>query len=81
LYLSHFDFRLTHKPGTANTQADPLSRFPSNQVSDADNNHQQRVLRPEHFASIGALAVADIDTLKHDIRNAADWDPEVILAL
>jgi RNase H-like domain found in reverse transcriptase len=25
LYLSQFDFHLTHKPGTAITQADPLS--------------------------------------------------------
>ena len=38
LYLSRFDFSLTHKPGKTNTQADPLSRLPMHQVSDADDN-------------------------------------------
>ena len=47
LYLSRFDFRLQHRPGKANTQADPLSRMPQHHVSDADDNNQRVVLCPE----------------------------------
>jgi hypothetical protein len=38
LYLSRFDFCLTHKPGTANTQADPLSCIATHLITDADDN-------------------------------------------
>jgi RNase H-like domain found in reverse transcriptase len=49
LYLSHFDFRLTHKPEVANTQADPLSHISTHLVTDADDNHDQIVLKHKHF--------------------------------
>jgi hypothetical protein len=81
LYLSRFDFRLTHKPGTANTQADPLSHFSTHQVADADDNRDQRVLRPEHFTATVAASTEVSDTLERDIRNIADRNPEVVLAL
>ena len=38
LYLSHFNFLLTHKPSSSNTQADPLFRISTHTISDADNN-------------------------------------------
>ena len=38
LYLSRFNFHLTHKPGTALTQVDPLSRLSTHQTTDADDN-------------------------------------------
>jgi hypothetical protein len=44
LYLSQFDFCLTHKPGTANTQADSLSRLSTHLVTDTDDNKAQQVL-------------------------------------
>ena len=81
LYLSRFDFRLTHKPGTTNTQADPLSRISTHLVSDADDNRDQIVLRPEHFASAAVTVAEDSDPLERDIRTATDLDPEVLVAL
>ena len=79
LYLSRFNFHLTHKPGTALTQADPLSRLSTHQTTDADDNRDQVVLRPDHFTD--AIAASTSDTLEEDIRKATDLDSEVVLAL
>jgi transposase InsO family protein len=81
LYLSRFDFHLTHKPGITNTQADPLSRLPSPLVTDADDNRAQVVLRPDHFTSLAASSIEHSNTLEQDIRQATDRDPEVLDAL
>jgi hypothetical protein len=81
LYLSRFDFSLTHKPGSTNTQADPLSRIPTHLITDADDNQNQIVLKPKHFASAAEHAVDDPDNLEEDIRNATNLDPQVLLAL
>src|SRR5690606_8398668 len=54
LYLSRFHFHLEHRPGKANTQADPLSCMPHHLVHDHDDNTQQVVLRPEHFERLAA---------------------------
>ena len=64
LYLSRFDFHLTHKPGTANTQADPLSRISDHHTADADDNHAQVVLKPNHFASLAASSDLDNSTFE-----------------
>ena len=40
LWLSRFDFRMVHKSGKSNTQADALSRMPNHQVSDGEDNQQ-----------------------------------------
>jgi len=81
LYLSRFDFHLTHKPGAANTQADPLSRIPTHLVTDADDNHNQLVLRPSHFASAAATSFEDMGSLEQAIRDATEQDAEVTGAL
>ena len=80
LYLSRFDFSLTHKPGKTNTQADPLSRLPMHQVSDADDNREQIVLGPERFAALSAT-LTDTSTLEQEIRDAKLQDPDVVEAL
>jgi hypothetical protein len=80
LYLSRFDFLLTHKPGSSNTQADPLSRLSSLAISDADDNLEQIVLPPKHFAH-AALHTLNHDPLENDIRSATNYDHDVILAL
>ena len=81
LYLSRFDFCLIHKPGTAIIQADPLSRISTHQVTDAEDNKNQTVLRPNHFADSAATSFETSDTLERDIRNTTDLDTEVVLAL
>jgi len=81
LYLSRFDFRLTHKPGTSNTQADPLSRISTHSVSDSHDNQNQIVLHPEHFAQAAASLAGDTDDIEQQIRNATSFDQEVALAL
>ena len=81
LYLSRFDFQITHKPGATNTQADPLSRTSTHLISDADNNRDQLVLRWELFVNATATTTQTPRPLEDEIRHAVDWDPEVILAL
>jgi hypothetical protein len=81
LYLSRFDFRLTHKPGTANTQADPLSRIATHLIIDTDDNQDQIVLQPDHFTSAATSSIINSDTLEQEIRDATDCDPKVVFAL
>ncbi|PIL32326.1 hypothetical protein GSI_05572 [Ganoderma sinense ZZ0214-1] len=83
LYLSRFDFRLSHKPGTTNTQADPLSRLSIHQVTDAEDNRNQIVLGPERFATLAASSMeeTDMDALERDIKVATDREPKVTWAL
>ena len=49
LYLSRFDFVITHKPGTSNGRADALSRRPDHQHGDDEDNLAQVMLKPERF--------------------------------
>jgi transposase InsO family protein len=79
LYLSRFDFRLEHRPGKANTQADPLSRMPHHQVSDADDNTQRVVLRPDHFAKMAATRL--VNPLEERIRRVSGREAEVLKAV
>lgn len=61
------------------TQANPLSHFPTHQVTDADNNRDQVVLRPDHFTDM--VSASTTDTLEQDIKAAVDLDSNVILVL
>ncbi|KAJ3550669.1 hypothetical protein NMY22_g303 [Coprinellus aureogranulatus] len=88
LYLSRFNFFLTHHPGKANTQADPLSRMPHHRISDADDNRQQTVLRPEHFAKLAATSMTKIaattllrNPLADRIRQQGTREAEVLKGL
>jgi hypothetical protein len=72
LYLSCFNFHLTHKPGTTNTQADPLSRISTHLMTDADDNRDQIILRPDHFASVAVTLIEESNTLEQQIRDVTD---------
>lgn len=70
LWLSRFHFLLTHRPGKTNTQADALSRMPNLAVSDAEDNKQQTVLRPEHFLRAAKMVLFQ-NPLEDCIRQAS----------
>ena len=53
LYLSRFNFKVTYKKGES-MQADALSRFSKDHVSDREDNQQVRVLGPQHFQTVAA---------------------------
>ena len=57
LWLSRFDFKLKHRAGKANTQADALSHMPHLQVNDSKDNREQTVLRPEHFIQASTMVL------------------------
>ena len=80
LWLSRFDFTLTHRAGKANAQADALSRVSQLEVMDADDNQQQIVLRPEHFLR-AATAVLFQNPLEERIRKASERESEVLEGL
>jgi hypothetical protein len=50
-------------------------------MTDADNNRDQIVLRPDHFASVAATLIEESNTLEQQIRDTTDQDPEVVLAI
>ena len=88
LYLSRFHFTLEHRPGKANTQADPLSRMSNHLVHDSDDNNQLTVLRPEHFARLAATSFARLaasitllNPLEDRIRLASAKEAKVLLDL
>ena len=59
---------------------DPLSRLSTHTVTDAEDNRDQTVLKPEHFRRIAATAFTT-SPLENDIRSYPDHDEEVALAL
>jgi hypothetical protein len=81
LYLSHFSFKITYRKGEL-MQADALSRFSKDQVSDKEDNCQIQVLKPEHFVkATKAHFVPEVDSLGDRIRWASLREAEVIKGL
>src|SRR5690606_1432118 len=78
LYLSRFRFSLTHRPGKTNTQADALSRLDVHQVSDAEDNKQQVVLKPELFAKLAAAHTVLANPLEDRLRRASTRESQVL---
>jgi hypothetical protein len=81
LYLSCFSFKITYRKGEL-MQADALSRFSKDQVSDKEDNRQVQVLKPEHFIrATKAHFVPEVDSLGDHIRWASLREAEVIEGL
>jgi hypothetical protein len=81
LYLSRFSFKITYRKGEL-MQADALSRFSKDQVSDKEDNRQVQVLKPEHFIRAAkAHFVPEVDSLGDRIRWASLREAEVIEGL
>jgi hypothetical protein len=81
LYLSRFSFKITYRKGEL-MQADALSRFSKDQVSDKEDNRQVQVLKPEHFIRAAkAHFVPEVDSLGDRIRWASLREAEVIKGL
>jgi hypothetical protein len=81
LYLSRFSFKITYRKGEL-MQADALSRFSKDQVSDKEDNRQVQVLKPEHFIrATKAHFVPEVDSLGDRICWASLREAEVIEGL
>jgi hypothetical protein len=81
LYLSRFDFKITYRKGEL-MQADALSCFSKDQVSDKEDNRQVQVLKPEHFVRAAkAHFIPEVDSLGDRIRWASLREAEVIEGL
>lgn len=80
LLLADFHFTLEHKPGKTMLHSDPLSRLHTHEVSDAQDNQNQTVLKPEHFKVLAATSTED-DTLEQQIRNCSKREIEVAQAI
>ena len=63
-------------------QADTLSRFSTDHVSDRDDNRQITVILPKHFQTVAAAHYKPAsDTLGEHIRQASAREAEVIEGL
>jgi hypothetical protein len=81
LYLSCFDFKITYCKGEL-MQADALSHFSKDQVSNKEDNQQVQVLKPEHFVRAAkAHFIPEVDSLGDHIRWASLREAEVIEGL
>ena len=82
LTLSRFDFFLTHRRGKDHTAADGMTRNKDG-VTDADDNQEIVMLKPEHFRSIAALhyASAEETVLTDRIKSASQRDAEALQGL
>jgi len=80
IWLSRFDFKITHKPGSTMLVADPLSRQGNHAVSDTEDNQSVVVLKPQHFAAVAATHFKP-DALEKRIRVASEREAEVVQGL
>src|SRR5882757_4404250 len=81
LYLSRFSFTVTYKKGEL-MQADALSRFSQDHVSDREDNRQIQVLQATYFlAAAHSHFRPEVDSLGDRIRLASQREAEVIEGL
>jgi hypothetical protein len=81
LYLSRFNFKVTYKKGES-MQANALSRFSKDHISDREDNRQIQVLRPKHFHITAVMHYMPIaNVLAERIKKASKRKAEVIEGL
>ena len=81
LYLSQFTFKVTYRKGES-MQADALSRFSTDHVSDREDNWQITVILPKHFQTVAAAHyIPTSDTLGERICQASAREAKVIEGL
>ena len=81
LLLADFNFVLIHKPGSTMLRPDPLSRFSTHEVNDAEDNKDQTVLKSEHFKVLAGTAFAELPPLEQKVRECTERETEVAQAL
>ena len=85
LFLAEFHFKIVPKSGKTMGKPDAMSRQKQHQVSDAEDNVGQVVLKPEHFrlnaARRGHAQVVPDKALLKRIRECETKDAEVVKAL
>ena len=78
LYQSCFNFKVTYKKGKS-MQANTLSRFSTDHISDREDNHQEQVLGPQHFLTVAAAHYKPANnSLGDHICQASVREAEVI---
>ena len=70
LFLTRFNFTLTHKPGSTMTTADPLSRRPDHGEG-VDGDNEERILLRKELFTINAIDI-NHDTLINDEKILED---------
>ena len=85
LYLSRFDFLLTHRPGKHCGKPDALSRRPDHR-SEGKDNEDIVLLKPEYFRIAAlrrghATMVTDEKQLLRMVREVKEWDESVVKAV
>jgi hypothetical protein len=68
-----------HQPGKTHLQADALSRLSTHQKTDEEDNQEQIVLKPQHFARLAASHF--VNPLEERIRKATEQELEVVKGL
>ena len=76
LYLSEFDIKLVHIPGTKMIKSDALSQRPD-YIPEEDHDNENRILLPEDmFVNLMDLdlqnQIANMDKYDFDVKNALD---------
>ena len=86
LYLSRFDFKLIHKPGSSMAKADSLSRRPDHKKGVEHDNENVTLLKPEFF-KVRAMMQGHLliegqeQSLLRKVREAKDFDESIVKAV
>src|SRR5262249_22057577 len=72
LFLSDFDFSLSHKPGRTLVVADPLSRRDGLEEGVNNDNENIVLIKPEHLRQTVALLTSESNELLDELKTHHD---------